>query len=646
MSTNERFQLYHAVRSLPVPRARLFRFIEIGSYAGASLYLICAALQRMGIAFQAVAVEPGGQPQFKEVVRRFRDHVIHLPLFSHDAVGRLAQMLDKDNLPGLILVDGDHSYRGVRQDILDFYPLLAPGGIMLFHDFLPPLDDRNRESIHAHHANTEPGIRQACQELMEGHYGLKPLALPLLYPADPTQTQAHLPIIPGVFSTLRAYGKAAGGRAPAIAGRMRVVHLCALDQGGAAKAAFRLHQGLLQAGVDSSILAMIKKSRDPSVRVVPPDTSITDQNAWEAYDGDQQRWGRISARFDALLERFPQRSPNLELFSDTSADVDLGRIREVRDADVVHLHWVVGMLDYAKMTDVLAGKKVVWTLHDMNPFTGGCHYSDGCLKYRQSCGACPQLGSADCGDVSAVFLAQKDRFFKTIRPQIVSPTQWLAEGARASTVLKGHPTCCIPNGLPLEVFRPHRGAELRRRIGGEKNERILLAGADNLSNPRKGYPYLRDAIHRLTRRSADRISLATFGTIPGGFDLGLPCRHIPFGYVSREDQLAMIYGMADVLVIPSIEDNLPNTGIEALACGLPIAAFAAGGIPEIVRHQVNGCLARPRDASALSDAIEWCLANSSREEIRDGCRQQALKSYSLEDLTRSYLSLYDSSRAL
>jgi Methyltransferase domain len=129
-------------------------------------------------------------------------------MFSHHAIGQLKQYCDRDgNFPAFIFVDGDHTYEGVKQDILNYYPLLAPGGIMFFHDYLPPLDAENRDAILFHHGGQEPGIRQACQEVMEQNYGCQPLEIPLLYPTDPTQTQAHLPIIPKVFSTIRAYRK-------------------------------------------------------------------------------------------------------------------------------------------------------------------------------------------------------------------------------------------------------------------------------------------------------------------------------------------------------------------------------------------------------------------------------------------------------
>lgn len=208
MSANERFQLYYVARALlPLRQHVLVRFIEIGSFSGASLSLICQALRHRGIPYQGISVEPGGTAQFHEVINSLKQNVIHLPMFSHEAALRLGMMFVASNLPDLIFVDGDHTYEGVKQDILDYYQLLAPGGIMVFHDYLPELDDFNRDAIYFHHGNAEPGIRRACKEILEESLRLTPVELPLLYPDDPTQTQAQLPIIPKVYSTIRAYRK-------------------------------------------------------------------------------------------------------------------------------------------------------------------------------------------------------------------------------------------------------------------------------------------------------------------------------------------------------------------------------------------------------------------------------------------------------
>lgn len=207
MSINERFQLYYTLRQLLPESTFPLRFVEIGSFAGSSLFLICQALKRIAPQLQGYAVDPGGHPQLQRVLEHLQNEVTHLRMFSHQALPQLKQIFAQDGPPPFMFIDGDHSYEGVRQDILNYYPLLAPGGMMLFHDYLPPLNEENQEAILFHHGGKEPGIRQACEELMENTYGCELVELPLLYPTDPTQTQAHLPIIPGVFSTIRAYRK-------------------------------------------------------------------------------------------------------------------------------------------------------------------------------------------------------------------------------------------------------------------------------------------------------------------------------------------------------------------------------------------------------------------------------------------------------
>lgn len=208
MSLNERFQLYYVLRHLLPQSSSPLRFVEIGSYAGSSLFLECQTLKRIVPQFQGFAIDPGGHPQLQTVLQRFQNEVTYLPMLSHQAAPQLQSLFAQDGQqPVFIFVDGDHSYEGVRQDILNYFPLLAPGGIMIFHDYLPPLNDENRRAILFHHGGKEPGIRQACQELMEKTYSCEQIEVPLLYPTDPTQTQAHLPIIPGVFSTLRVYRK-------------------------------------------------------------------------------------------------------------------------------------------------------------------------------------------------------------------------------------------------------------------------------------------------------------------------------------------------------------------------------------------------------------------------------------------------------
>jgi predicted O-methyltransferase YrrM len=208
MSPNERFQLYYIVRQmLKHKKHQLTRFIEIGSHAGGSLQLIASAFKKENAVFQGIAIEPRSSAELLKVLEQLKGDVLHMAVPSHAVTEQLSRICSEERRPLFVFVDGDHRYEAVCRDIRNYYPLLAPGGIIAFHDWLPPLDDDNRQSILLQHAGAEPGVRDACRELMEELYGCVPLELPVLYPDDPTQTQSHLPIIPGITSTLRVYRK-------------------------------------------------------------------------------------------------------------------------------------------------------------------------------------------------------------------------------------------------------------------------------------------------------------------------------------------------------------------------------------------------------------------------------------------------------
>ena len=207
MSANERFQLYHVVRNHLPMTARPLRFIEVGSFAGGTFYGICKALQRHRVPFQGVAIEPDGKARFHEVIKYFRDNAVHLAMTSHEAAPLLERLFAGYAFPEFILIDGDHSYEAVYSDIHDYYPLLAPGGIIMFHDYLPAYDEYNRDFILERQENCMLGISDACRDILECKYGLLPIKIPLLFPTNPSQTLACKAIIPGVFSTIRAYRK-------------------------------------------------------------------------------------------------------------------------------------------------------------------------------------------------------------------------------------------------------------------------------------------------------------------------------------------------------------------------------------------------------------------------------------------------------
>ncbi len=207
MSPNERFQLYYAIRQLLPMNSLPLRFIEVGSFAGGTFYETCMALKRMQLPYQGIAVEPFPGEIFNKVIDFFKDNSLHLKSMSDAAAVKLTNIFQYSSLPVFMLIDGDHSYEAVCQDIKDYYPMLAPGGIIMFHDYLPQPDEQNRAFIIDRKAGDGPSVGEACRELLEGQYGLSPIDLPLLYPSSPCQTLAYQAIIPGVLSTIRSYRK-------------------------------------------------------------------------------------------------------------------------------------------------------------------------------------------------------------------------------------------------------------------------------------------------------------------------------------------------------------------------------------------------------------------------------------------------------
>ncbi len=429
---------------------------------------------------------------------------------------------------------------------------------------------------------------------------------------------------PSPGSPLTAPSCAAGGR-------LKVAHLCSQDYGGAGKAALRLHRGLRGLGVDSTVVVAEKLTGDAGVVEVGRRVAPGEAGARSAMAGRRAAW-------EELLRDYPDRPPGLEIFTDTVSEMRLEDCREIAEADIIHWHWVAGMLDYARAPQVFKGKRLIWTLHDMNPFTGGCHYAGDCRKYERQCAACPQLGSQQTRDLAARIWESKKEVYAQLEMQLVTPSRWLAARVRESALLGGFPVEVIPNSAPLEVFKTYARQEIREALGVAADARVVLFGADGLNNRRKGFAYLLEALRRYTQTHPE-VVLATFGHSPPR-DTLLGCKVLDFQYITDEQQLALLYNLADVFVLPSLEDNLPNTAVEALACGVPVAGFAAGGIPEIVAHQQTGFLAPPGDVEGLTEAIHWCLTQADGGQLRRRGRQQAEQEYAPQRQAERYRSLY------
>ena len=313
----------------------------------------------------------------------------------------------------------------------------------------------------------------------------------------------------------------------------------------------------------------------------------------------------------------------------------------VREADVINLHWVA---DYLSTDDVVGlvklGKPIVWTLHDARPFTGGCHYPGGCERFRSLCSDCPQLRADFRCLAAASHTFDIESLQSVANLSLVSPSRWLGAQARTSKVFSAFRTEVIPNNVDLEVFCPGKNSVLRQELGWNEKAVVVLFGGSFLSEQRKGFTALFEAIRIMLQKPDVRArydrGLLIFAAFGRGEDVlnsaGFRVHHV--GVKRNENEMADLLRAADLYVCPSLEDNLPNTVMEAMACGLPVVGTNVGGIPDMVEDGVNGRLANPVDPYGLSDVLHEMLYESadrtgmgqrSREicEIRFGNGTQA-----------------------
>ncbi|WP_259122928.1 glycosyltransferase family 4 protein [Salinibacter ruber] len=413
---------------------------------------------------------------------------------------------------------------------------------------------------------------------------------------------------------------------------MSVVHLSTNDfTGGAARAAFRLHRGLSSIGEASHMFVRNKDSRNEDVRVYDRSSGWLER----LKDRFKRRW--LNRRFNRYQETRPE---GLEIFSQART-LDGHRVVDaLPDADVYNLHWIRGFIDPSPFFQQTQ-QPVVWTLHDMNPFTGGCHYNVRCNQYRESCGQCPQLGSTDENDLSRSVWSRKERAYREAiengRLEVVAPSEWLAEEARRSTLFSKAPVHVIPNGLDHETFHPRNTDGLRSALSIPADHRVLLFVADSTQNRRKGFDLLQDALSGL---DDEAVALVSIGSHEPELEVSVP--HVHLGAIQSDVLLSVFYSLADLFVIPSRQDNLPNTVLESMACGTPVVGFDTGGIPDMVRPGETGWLAESENARSLRETIEHALCDDVARRRRGArCRDVVEEEYTLQVQARAYKKLYE-----
>jgi glycosyltransferase involved in cell wall biosynthesis len=412
---------------------------------------------------------------------------------------------------------------------------------------------------------------------------------------------------------------------------MRVVHVSTHDiTGGAARAAFRLHEGLRAIGVESTMFVGHKASASPQVIQAQPSGPWTKLRA-------KVRFSRIQRDIAPYQSTRPK---GFEDFHDDRA-CDVAFVRQLPPTDIVHLHFVSGFIDERSF---LAGLPrdipVVWTAHDMAPLTGGCHYDAGCGRYTSQCGRCPQLGSSREKDLSRAVWTRRRKSLSFVRDrlQFVVASRWMEQQVKRSTLCSDFPVECIPFGLDCNVFRPIEKASCRTALGINPLSRVVLFVSDYVTNRRKGLSVLLDALTRIS--SSEAINVISVGNNPPPATPGIVMQHL--GAIANDRLLALAYNAADVFVAPSLQEAFGQTVLEAMACGVPVIGFDTGGIPDLVQDGKTGYLCPVGDADALAATIDRVLGNEDHCRVMsDEARKIVVRQYPLTHQAERYLAVYD-----
>lgn len=398
--------------------------------------------------------------------------------------------------------------------------------------------------------------------------------------------------------------------------------------GGAARAAYRLHSGLREVGVESNMLVASKTSGDASV--------IACRNRLSKSASELRTY--LDA---APLLLYPNR--DRKPYSVQWVPGNLPAKIDAIDPDIINLHWVCGGF-LSIETVAFLKRPLVWSLHDMWPFTGGCHYDRGCERYLHSCGACPELNSRGKSDLSRWTWRRKKKAWQDVDLTIVALSRWLAQCARKSSLFEGRRIEIIPNGLNIDRFKPVDKQCARGTLDLPSDRRLVLFSAVNATTERrKGFDLLKRALDYLSGTLwQDQIELMVLGANKPRVTVESKFTSHYLGFLTDDISLNLVYAAADVFVAPSRQDNLPNTVMEALACGVPCVAFDIGGMPDLIDHLGDGYLAQQFDIMDLAYGIQWVLEDEERHQrLSDCARRKAVQKFDRKLQARRYLDLYE-----
>lgn len=405
---------------------------------------------------------------------------------------------------------------------------------------------------------------------------------------------------------------------------MKILIVNASDiEGGAARAAYRLHRALLAYGVNSQMLVQSKISDDYTV--IGPETKIKKAIAKIRPTLDQLPVTRYKNRTKTFF------SPAWLPFSGIN-----DKINEIKP-DIVHLHWICGGM--VKIEDIAKIKyPVVWSLHDNWAFTGGCHIKWACERYLDRCGFCPVLGSNRENDLSRSVFNRKVKAFNKKPMIIIGLSRWISNCAKNSILLIDHHHINLPNPINTKLYKPFDKLKARELWDFPSDKKLILFGAMSAtSDINKGYKELCEA---LTKVSGKDIELVVFGSSKPKEpqDLGFKTHYL--GNLHDDVSLVTLYSAVDVMVVSSLQEAFGQTASEAMACGTPTVAFGHTGLLDIIDHKQNGYLSKPFDTTDLANGIEWALNAPNYDELCRNAREKVVREFDSRVVAGKYIELY------
>ena len=400
--------------------------------------------------------------------------------------------------------------------------------------------------------------------------------------------------------------------------------------GGAAIAANRLMEALKKNGVKAKMLVRDKQTDHLTVVPVGHNWMQPIKFVWE----------RLCI---LLTNRFDRKKLFYVDIANTGTDVT--HRHEFKEADIIHLHWVnQGFLSLSDLNKIFhSGKPVVITMHDQWYFTGVCHHADDCTKYREMCHHCPVMNGGSLVDMAKQVFQKKRRIYQGARITFVGCSQWIANLARTSRLTQGHTVINIPNPINTDFFQHSDRQQARQHFGLPSDKHLLLFSCLRITDERKGFHYLAEAINLINQQHPDiarQLGIVVVGGEAEKVQSMLNTDIFPIRYVSDPQKMVQLYNAVDMFVTPSLQENLPNTIMESMACGTPCVGFNVGGIPEMIDHKENGYVVDYKNAQDLADGIIWTL-RADRDTLSRLARNKVMTTYSENAVARKYMEVYE-----